>query len=90
VQLTNIGLTELDPTFVAVADRELAWVDGALFYSAAELERTHVRRLDPATGETLEVGPGRWPRLSPSGDGVLAALIDSDVCATRYSKEGTP
>jgi len=88
-QLTNVGLFDVEPGFVPVPDRELAWVDGALFYASAEFDRTHVWRLDPRAAVATEVGPGRWPRREPSGD-VVAALEGDDPCATRYGAGGTP
>lgn len=91
VQLTNVGLDEVGPEFVPVADRQLAWADGALFYGVDEEDgSTRVWRLDLGARSASEIGPGAWPRPA-SGSSVLAAQPPgAATCAARYPAGGTP
>jgi hypothetical protein len=87
-QLTNIGLTEIGQETVPVADRELAWMDGALFYSVPGDEGARLFRLDIASADARELGPGEWPRTR-SGS-IIALAPAGESCAAVYTNGGAP
>ncbi|WP_169791647.1 hypothetical protein [Sandaracinus amylolyticus] len=91
VQLTNVGRDEVGPGFVPVADRQLAWSEGALFYGVDEEDgSTRIWRFDPATRDATEVGPGAWPRTASDGSVLALQPSGGAACAARYPAGGTP
>ncbi len=90
-QLTNIGLDEVGPQFVPVADRQIAWTPGALFYGVAEEDGSwRVWRLPLTDGAAVEVGPGMWPRVRTDGSLFAFQPSSGSACAANYPAGGTP
>jgi hypothetical protein len=87
-QLTNVGLTEIGQETVPIADRELAWSDGSLFYSVPNDVGGRLWRLDIASAEAREVGPGQWPRAHAGT--ILALTPTGESCAAVYTNGGAP
>jgi hypothetical protein len=88
-RLTNVGLTTIGPEFVPVPDRELAWSQGVLFYSADDENNEHrIWRLSLVDGVVTMLGPGSWPRINSNG-WVLARQTEGE-CAASYSERGAP
>ena len=94
-QLTNLDLTEVEPSFVPVADRQLTWSGSALFYAVPDDDvpedrgASRIWRVDVTSGDAIEVGPGAWPRARPDGS-VLALQGAGERCAAIYPTGGTP
>ncbi len=90
-QLTNIGQTEIGQDTVPVADREITWDDGALFYSVPGTDPGTVPslwRLDVDAASAGQLGPGSWPQ--PHAGSIVALDPNADACADVYTNGGAP
>ncbi len=88
-QLTNAGMERPEQGFVPVPGRQLAWIGGGEAAFTAQYEDDRVWRLDLASGEAEELGPGAWPRAEADGSIVARRGAGSD-CAVTYLDGRTP
>ncbi len=74
VQRTQVGVTELNASFVPVAGRELIWLSDTTALYTARYERDELWSFDVRSGRAARLHPGAGPAWVEDGAGQRAVL----------------
>lgn len=88
-QLTNVGMDRPEQGFVPVPERQLVWLGSSEVVYTAHYEDDRLYRVDIASGEAEELGPGAWPRANPDGS-VVARRGRGSECSVTYLEGRSP